>query len=118
MATSLFGNTINFQFSQFQTKLSTDSGIGTIESDKGNYIGEWQSNKKSGWGKMQWKNGGFYQGHWQDNTKDGYGYQRWGIGTKWNGDTYEGQWVKSKRQGRGIYIWSTGDRYSKQYDYI
>jgi hypothetical protein len=73
-------------------------GIGFFVSEKGTYQGEWKNKKKSGWGKMTWKNGGFYRGQWSDNTKEGYGYQRWGIGTKWAGDTYEGYWHKSNRQ--------------------
>lgn len=40
------------------------------------YEGEWKDNKKTGWGRMTWRNGGFFRGQWVDNSKEGYGYQQ------------------------------------------
>jgi hypothetical protein len=74
----------------FQTKITSEVEVGTLESDKGTYHGETKNKQKHGWGKMQWRNGGFYQGQWSDNTKDGYGFQKWGIGTKWEGKKFLG----------------------------
>eukprot|EP01117_Protostelium_nocturnum_P005579 TRINITY_DN2018_c0_g1_i2.p1 TRINITY_DN2018_c0_g1~~TRINITY_DN2018_c0_g1_i2.p1 ORF type:complete len:271 (+),score=91.67 TRINITY_DN2018_c0_g1_i2:161-973(+) len=84
-------------------------GVGAFESEKGRFEGEWVDGKKTGWGMMTWKNGGFYRGSWRENSKEGYGFQHWGSGTKWTGDYYQGNWKKSHREGHGSYVWNTGD---------
>lgn len=82
--------------------------------------------KKTGWGKITWKIGGYYLGQvfnifvfishgnkWLDNFREGFGFQVY-SGPNCEGDTYEGQWHKSNRDGKGTYCWkASGDRYGK-----
>ena len=51
-----------------------------------------------------------YTGDWNDNKKDGFGTQTWV-----NGDKYEGDWVAGRRQGKGTFWVQEKGKLRKQY---
>jgi hypothetical protein len=84
-------------------------GFGTMTWVKGNkYEGEWRSGKRSGKGTYWLKEGGklrkHYTGDWADNKKHGLG-----IAYYENGDKYEGEWSGNMRHGRGKMVYANGD---------
>ena len=49
------------------------SGYGVLETNDYKYEGEWLNNKKEGFGKEIYKNGGYYEGEWEENDWSGNG---------------------------------------------
>eukprot|EP00455_Lapot_gusevi_P045060 TRINITY_DN5725_c0_g4_i2.p1 TRINITY_DN5725_c0_g4~~TRINITY_DN5725_c0_g4_i2.p1 ORF type:complete len:452 (-),score=55.59 TRINITY_DN5725_c0_g4_i2:81-1436(-) len=58
----------------------------------------------------KFETGCVYSGDWQDNKKHGFGTQVWP-----NGNKYEGQWVAGRREGRGTFWIFDGAKLKKQY---
>jgi hypothetical protein len=101
--------------------------VGTV------YKGEWQNNKKHGYGIQVWANGNKYEGDWSRGFREGHGVfwvkknkklqkqyaGNWKRGLKdglgvffyGNGDRYEGNWGNGVRQGRGTLFFANGDVY-------
>ena len=101
------------------------------------YVGDWQNNKKGGFGVQTWTTGQRYEGGWKDGKREGKGTMLvpvekgrkgalrkqytgdWAGGKKHgigvchyaNGDTYEGEWAFGKREGRGKLTCANGDVY-------
>jgi len=48
--------------------------------------------------EKQWQTGSVYKGEWQGNRKHGYGAQIWA-----NGNKYEGEWANGNREGHGVF---------------
>ena len=75
------------------------------------YVGDWQDNKKHGFGIQYYANGDKYEGGWFEN-------KRHGQGTFWVADAknklrreYTGDWESDVKQGRGTMFYKSGDRY-------
>lgn len=101
--------------------------VGTV------YKGEWQNNKKHGYGIQVWANGNKYEGDWARGFREGHGVfwvklngklrkeyaGNWkrglkdGLGVLFyrNSDRYEGNWKDGVRQGRGTLFFANGDVY-------
>jgi hypothetical protein len=64
------------------------------------YIGNWENDKKSGQGIMNWpQDGDNYTGEWNDNNRHGHGIM------KENVTIYEGNWENDRKKGRGVFIY-------------
>ena len=64
-------------------------GVATFTGRDGRkYIGEYENNKKCGYGVFQWPDGSCYKGYWRDDKQHGRGIlvnqDGVGIVTKWN----------------------------------
>ncbi|TNV73190.1 hypothetical protein FGO68_gene10970 [Halteria grandinella] len=110
------------------------TGTGNWQNEDGQtYQGQWQRNKRNGYGKNTWPNGGSYQGEYKDNNRHGQGIYKWANGNsyegeykdnnrhgqgifKWSsGDSYQGEWKDNNRHGQGIYKWANGNSYEGEY---
>ena len=76
-----------------------------IVLESGIYEGDVSSQgRRTGNGKMSYKDGSEYIGQWNDNLKNGHGIMKYA-----NGDVYEGEWKNDKRVGYGVLKNSWGD---------
>jgi hypothetical protein len=94
------------------------------------YVGDWENNKKHGFGTQTWTTGDKYEGEWKagkmfgkgtywvkdkklrkEYTGDWRNNRRHGLGIFYysNGDKYEGEWYQGTRHGRGKLVYSSGD---------
>lgn len=74
------------------------------------YKGEWQNNKKHGYGIQVWANGNKYEGDWAYGLREGHGV----FWTKKGGKlkkTYAGNWMKGHKDGLGVQFFDDGSRY-------
>jgi hypothetical protein len=72
----------------------------------GKYSGQWDSDNKSGFGTMVYKNGlEIYVGEWRLNVRWGEGmFDSWYDGYK-----YEGSWIEGEMGGPGVVEWRNGE---------
>jgi len=97
------------------------------------YKGQWQADKKQGFGTEMNVEGGKYEGEWLDNKRHGRGttFERRGgksirqyVGDWYNGnmegegvfyypngETYKGGWYRNLQSGQGRYDYANGDYY-------
>ena len=52
-----------------------------------NYEGEYEFDKKNGYGVFNWESGNVYKGNYKDDERHGYGEMFWVDGSK-----YQGEW--------------------------
>jgi len=99
----------------YWVKLQTKHEDGTYKGGKWKtstrYIGDWNNNKKNGFGIQVFENGDKYEGGWHDGKMNGQG-------TLWVQDLkknlrrrYTGDWKNGKRDGTGTMFYSNEDRY-------
>ena len=58
------------------------------------YKGNWDHNKKSGYGDLEWTDGSRYEGHFMHDKMHGNG-KFYDL----NGTIYEGKWLNGKKDG-------------------
>ncbi|KAL8918481.1 MAG: hypothetical protein Q9172_005404 [Xanthocarpia lactea] len=81
-------------------------GSGTkIYSNGDAYIGNWVSDKKSGYGTMAYSSGDTYEGNWEHDEPNGEGKMVYGS-TK---NVYVGGWKKGRRFGKGVMTYEVAD---------
>jgi hypothetical protein len=102
------------------------------------YRGEWQGDKRNGFGSMTWASGNMYEGEWMGGLRHGKGTlwvkrggrlqkqyagdwedgKRSGVGVSHytDGSKYEGQWREGKRQGRGTLTAIDGTVYEGEWN--
>ena len=68
------------------------------------YEGDFQNNKREGYGTFVMSNGDRYEGEFQKDTYNGKGTYYWA-----NGNKYEGGFKNDKKEGKGIITFSDGD---------
>lgn len=86
-------------------------GFGSYTYGKGQYMryrGQWQNDKKHGYGVMLTRDGGAYAGQWRENSKHGLGVvfgaspdtplQKWEMPVY----RYEGEWQNDAQHGLGF----------------
>ena len=73
-------------------------------SDK--YEGEFENNKKEGYGIYSWEAGHMYKGKYHNNLRHGYGEMFWSDNT-----FYKGQWENDLQHGSGELF--TGEEHLK-----
>lgn len=83
-------------------KIVTLHGLGCLTFDNATYIGEFDMNVISGFGIMNYNNGYVYEGEWQHDKKHGYGRMNYCY------YEYEGEWADDLYDGRGTLKYSTG----------
>jgi hypothetical protein len=72
------------------------------------YIGNWENDKKSGYGVMNWpQDGDNYTGEWKDNNRHGRGIMREKM--RGNETVYEGNWEDDRKKGRGVFTYPATD---------
>ena len=88
------------------------SWIGIEESAEGGYIytGEFNNNKKEGYGTITWKDGNKYQGEFKNNQLYGYGLIEF-PGQKY----YQGEIKSGRMDGFGEFFWKDEKRYIGNY---
>ena len=52
------------------------------------YDGQWQNNKRHGFGVRRYQSGNVYEGNWRDGLRNGKGTMRW-LDVN---ETYSGNW--------------------------
>jgi hypothetical protein len=83
-------------------------GYGEENSNEGQFVGNFQKNKKNGKGKMIYKiSGDIYEGEYKDDLFDGQGHYIW----KANGQEYQGEYKEGLMHGKGLFEWSDGEYY-------
>lgn len=127
------GNHSTIYWVKYNKRLEDGSFKGSKWKSSYSYTGEWNSDKKHGFGVQVYSNGDRYEGEWKDNKKCGKGtiwvkikgnFKRLftgdfmdnkmhGKGTMFydNGDRYDGDWVKGFKNGQGRMIYNNGDVY-------
>ena len=73
------------------------------EASSNSYEGEYQYDKKHGFGVFSWHSGNQYKGNYYEDERHGYGEMYW-----IDGSVYKGNWVKGIQDGQGILIMSDG----------
>ena len=73
--------------------------------DKFEYIGNFENNKKNGYGIEKYNDGSQYEGSFLNNLKSGKGIYKFQ-----NGEIYEGNFENDLFNGEGIYLWGAGGR--------
>lgn len=73
------------------------------------YEGDWDKDKKHGFGKF-YTNVGVYVGEFKEDFFDGQGKMTWK-----NNDVYEGEFKAGKRHGMGKLFFSNGDYYEGEF---
>ena len=88
------------------------SWIGIEESAEGGYIytGEFNNNKKEGYGTITWKDGNKYKGEFKNNQLYGYGIIEF-PGQKY----YQGEIKNGRMDGFGEFFWKDEKRYIGNY---
>ncbi len=71
------------------------------------YNGEWEGNKRHGYGIWIRPDGTRYEGEWENDKPNGRG-----ILTNADGSTYSGDWKDGKRHGRGTVVYPDGTKRS------
>ena len=88
------------------------SGIAIEDSVEGGYIytGDFNNNKKEGYGTIIWRDGNKYQGEFKDNQLNGYGI------IEFTGDKfYQGEVKNGRMDGFGEFFWKDEKRYIGNY---
>jgi hypothetical protein len=49
------------------------------------YDGDYQNDKKNGYGLFTWESGNIYKGNYKDDERDGYGEMNWTDGSSYKG---------------------------------
>jgi len=87
---------------------------GTFKGEKwttsSKYVGNWQENKKNGFGVQHYAKGDKYEGNWENNMRHGHG-TLWVMDGKKLRREYTGNWVCDKKGGRGTMYFKNEDRY-------
>lgn len=74
-------------------------GFGTLTTKTTRYEGQFQNDKRQGWGKLVWKSShNVYTGHFHEGKIHGHGTLLWSR----TGDVYTGEWQNGKRHGEGL----------------
>ena len=74
------------------------------------YRGDWNENKKNGFGVLVYKNKDTYEGNFVDNKREGEG-TFWKYREKTLTRSFTGFWRDDKREGKGTAFYESGDRY-------
>lgn len=87
-------------------------GVGIEDSVEGGYIytGEFNNNKKEGYGTIIWKDGAKYQGEFKDNQINGYGIIEFP-----ENKFYQGEIKKGRMDGFGEFFWKDEKKYIGNY---
>eukprot|EP01117_Protostelium_nocturnum_P009772 TRINITY_DN3492_c0_g1_i1.p1 TRINITY_DN3492_c0_g1~~TRINITY_DN3492_c0_g1_i1.p1 ORF type:complete len:488 (-),score=176.86 TRINITY_DN3492_c0_g1_i1:108-1571(-) len=80
---------------------------GTTDS----YIGDWEDDKRSGYGVYRWVLGSSYSGNWKDDQRSGFGIRLWP-----NGNKYIGEYKYHKRHGNGEFTFTNGSVFRGQFN--
>lgn len=112
-----------------------DGTLTGTHKEGASYQGEWQGDKKSGYGIQTYPNGNKYEGSWENGARCGEGVlwirpagqkklrklyiggwlkdKRHGKGTCFykNAEYYQGDWVSGRRHGQGQMRYANGDLY-------
>ncbi|CAD8111778.1 unnamed protein product [Paramecium sonneborni] len=75
------------------------------------YVGDWNQNKKCGFGVQYYGNGDKYEGGWFDNQRNGQGTYWVSEGKNKMRREYTGDWVNDKKTGKGTMFYQNGNRY-------
>ena len=77
-----------------------------VYSDKSDYEGQLNQNKREGVGILEFTNGDIYLGEWKDDLFNGKGTYVFGYG-----DRYEGEVKGGRKEGYGEYFYASGNVY-------
>jgi hypothetical protein len=97
-----------------------EDGQPTGQRTKGaSYHGEWDRNKKNGYGVQVFPNGEKYEGQWLDDMRNGEGTLWVKIGKANNKlrKLYVGGWKDDRRHGRGTCFFNNGEFYQGSWDH-
>jgi len=92
-----------------ETKFEDIHIIRRLYSEREEYVGESNKDKKHDKEYYFYADGDMYKGEWINNKKKGKGIFRYTDGIK-----YEGEWVNNKRHGTGVFHYSNGDKYEEK----
>eukprot|EP01088_Endostelium_zonatum_P004474 TRINITY_DN15742_c0_g1_i1.p1 TRINITY_DN15742_c0_g1~~TRINITY_DN15742_c0_g1_i1.p1 ORF type:complete len:417 (-),score=106.85 TRINITY_DN15742_c0_g1_i1:86-1336(-) len=74
------------------------------------YAGEWEDNKREGYGILKLIDGTTYEGEWKKNKREGHGIEQ-----RTDGSRYEGGWVNNNRCGYGVGKTASGSIYEGEW---
>jgi len=81
------------------------------------YNGEWQDNKKDGYGVQVYPNGEKYEGQWGSGLRHGEGTLWVPVGRAQKlRKLYVGGWVNDKRHGKGTFFFKNGESFHGYWD--
>jgi hypothetical protein len=96
-------------------------GQGTIQSEEGKYVGDYQEALRHGYGVMEYSNGDHYEGWWANGLREGEGKMTWYRPTVFDEDhhgwRYIGHWKAGKFHGHGeLWYDVEGGKYSGYFE--
>mmetsp|Transcript_29688 Transcript_29688/g.88817 ORF Transcript_29688/g.88817 Transcript_29688/m.88817 type:complete len:524 (-) Transcript_29688:61-1632(-) len=65
------------------------------------YVGNFDTNRRHGTGKMVYASGNVYEGEWQDDKRHGHGSMVWQS----QNESYTGEWRNGIQHGHGEHTW-------------
>lgn len=86
-----------------QHSMMTGLGYELTTRERQEYSGEWDWDKKSGYGVMQWSHDKRFEGHWLNGSIHGDGTMQYK-----DGSYYIGTWEKNKKEGYGLFVSKDG----------
>ncbi len=94
----------------FENDLYNGFGVHTYSKESTNqyYEGHWKNAKKSGKGKLVWKNGSKYEGNFENGDFNGFGIYT--FSKEDAEDYYEVHWKENKRSGKGKLVFKDGTK--------
>jgi hypothetical protein len=84
----------------------TPSDGAYVQTDAGEYVGEWRHNQMHGSGTRRYSNGDVFMGDYEKGLRDGLGRFYYA-----NGDMYWGCWCNNQMHGKGRYYYSSGQSF-------
>lgn len=78
------------------------SGLGAVGSIN-QYEGDYESDKKHGYGVFMWASGNLYKGEYREDERHGFGEMNWTDGTR-----YVGDWCHGIQHGKGQMVLPNG----------
>ena len=101
--------TVNFSGDTYKGEFQENKrhGFGTNTFKNGEkYIGEFKNGFRGGFGSYYFTNGEVYEGYWRNDQKNGLGVTL--FADEYKGDKYIGYHHNNDMHGRGLYVWSDG----------
>eukprot|EP00347_Sterkiella_histriomuscorum_P000072 403377294 len=75
------------------------------------YEGDYEHDKKNGFGIFEWESGNKYQGQYIDDERNGFGQMEW-----IDGSVYKGLWEDGVQHGIGLMVFPNGSRKAGFFD--
>lgn len=95
----------------FESGKKTGDGVMKFLELGGEYRGAFDKDLENGKGKRLYADGAIYRGEWRDGKRHGKGACAYA-----NGDEYQGEWSNDKRHGYGVCVFADGTKFRGEWE--